>query len=96
MDDTVVNPQNTLMIYLDWAATALPDPDIMRAMTDNATKYSGNPSSPYPAGKAAKAALDDARSRSAAVLGCEAEQLEHPSVTKPPATVINMLSPIVG
>lgn len=63
------------MIYLDWAATAPPDPEIMAAMASAAVEYSGNPSSPYPAGKAAKAALEDARVRCAAVLGCGPEQL---------------------
>ena len=63
------------MIYLDWAATAPPDPEIMAAMAEAAVEYYGNPSSPYPAGKAARAVLDDARARCAAVLGCRAEQL---------------------
>ena len=63
------------MTYLDWAATAPPDPDIMAAMAGAAVEFSGNPSSPYPAGKAARAALDDARARCAAVLGCKSEQV---------------------
>ncbi len=63
------------MTYLDWAATALPDPQVIEAYARAAVEYSGNPSSPYPAGKAARSALEDARARSAAVLGCRSEQL---------------------
>ncbi|MDF1569497.1 MAG: cysteine desulfurase family protein [Spirochaetaceae bacterium] len=63
------------MTYLDWAATALPDPHIMQAMADTAVNFPGNPSSPYPSGKEAKAALEDARARCAAVLGCSPGQL---------------------
>lgn len=63
------------MTYLDWAATALPDPDIMQAMAHTAVKFPGNPSSPYPSGKEAKASLEDSRARCAAVLGCGPGQL---------------------
>ncbi len=63
------------MTYLDWAATAPPDPDVIAAYASAAVEYYGNPSSPYPAGKAARGALEDARARCAAVLGCRSEQL---------------------
>ena len=63
------------MTYLDWAATAPPDPEVIEAYAKAAVEYPGNPSSPYPAGKAARAALEDARARCAAVLGCRADQL---------------------
>ena len=63
------------MTYLDWAATAPPDPDIITLQAEAALEFPGNPSSPYPAGKAAKAALEEARERCAAVLGCRPDQL---------------------
>ncbi len=63
------------MTYLDWAATAPPDPEIMRLMADAAVEYSGNPSSPYPLGKKAKTVLEEARNRCAAVLGCASGSL---------------------
>ena len=63
------------MTYLDWAATAPPDPEVIEAMAHAALEFSGNPSSPYPAGKAARSALEDGRTRSARVLGCLPEQL---------------------
>jgi len=44
-------------------------------MAETALEFYGNPSSPYPVGKAAKAALEEARSRAAQVLGCDAHQL---------------------
>ncbi len=63
------------MIYLDWAATAIPDPEVIEIYARAAVELAGNPSSPYPAGKAARRALEDARARSAAVLGCRPDQL---------------------
>ncbi|MCK5736183.1 MAG: aminotransferase class V-fold PLP-dependent enzyme, partial [Spirochaetaceae bacterium] len=63
------------MTYLDWAATAPVDPDVIEAYARAAVEYSGNPSSPYPSGKAARSALEDARARCAGVLGCRPEQL---------------------
>ena len=63
------------MIYLDWAATARPDPAIIDAMAAAALEYPGNPSSPYPEGKAARAALEEARQRCADVLEVAPETL---------------------
>jgi cysteine desulfurase len=53
------------MGYFDWAATAVADPDVL------AEAPFGNPSSKHAAGRAAKTAYDDARSRCARVLGVE-------------------------
>jgi cysteine desulfurase len=50
--------------YFDWAATALPD------SVEEVAPF-GNPSSRYGEGRAARAALDDARARCAAVLGVD-------------------------
>jgi len=63
------------MVYLDWAASAPPDFEILEQMARNASKYFGNPSSFHNAGKAAKAALDAARLDCARVLNCDAGQL---------------------
>ncbi len=63
------------MTYLDWAATAPPDPEVIKAYARAAVEYPGNPSSPYLAGKAARSALEDARARCAAILGCRPAQL---------------------
>lgn len=57
------------MIYLDWAASAPPEPAALAAAADTAVSCPGNPSSPHPAGRAASAALEDARRRLAACLG---------------------------
>lgn len=55
-------------IYLDWAATAPPDPGILQAQANAAVESFANPSSAHAPGKAAKAALDEARRRVAACL----------------------------
>ncbi|MCL2070437.1 MAG: cysteine desulfurase [Treponema sp.] len=56
--------------YLDWAATAIP----MVLTEENGLTY-GNPSSVHGEGRMAKAALESARSRCAAVLGVPAKKL---------------------
>ncbi|MDR1095454.1 MAG: aminotransferase class V-fold PLP-dependent enzyme [Spirochaetaceae bacterium] len=54
--------------YFDWAATAVADPALsMNVLFGNAPF--GNPSSKHAAGRAAKAAYEEARSRCAGVLG---------------------------
>lgn len=53
------------MIYLDWAATAPPLPEALRAAAD----WHANPSSPHPRGRQAAAALASARERLAGALG---------------------------
>ncbi len=50
-------------IYLDWAATAPPDPDIMRIALEFSLKAYGNPSSKYWLGKEARQALEESRLR---------------------------------
>ncbi|MCX7031562.1 MAG: aminotransferase class V-fold PLP-dependent enzyme [Spirochaetes bacterium] len=56
------------MIYLDWAASAPPEPSALAAVTATAASHA-NPSSPHPAGRAAAAALENARRRICALLG---------------------------
>lgn len=66
-----LNPE----LYFDWAATAVPDQDILRAALLKSLECWGNPSSVHAAGKAARAALEKAREKCAGVLGCEPRQI---------------------
>lgn len=59
--------------YLDWAATALPDPAIFTEATEIALAAFGNPSSVHSDGKKAALLLDEARKRCARVLGIKPE-----------------------
>src|ERR671921_120697 len=61
MDDT---------IYLDHAATTPLDQDVLAAMLPYFTERYGNPSSIYRFGQESRAAIDQARSSCARVLGC--------------------------
>ena len=56
-------------IYLDYAATTPVRPEVLRAMESFWAETYGNPSSLHAAGRAARAALDDARARIAGLLG---------------------------
>ncbi|MDR0403997.1 MAG: cysteine desulfurase [Treponema sp.] len=58
--------------YFDWAATAIPGPPPREG---SAFPYYGNPSSPHAEGREARKALEEARSRCAAVLGVRREEL---------------------
>ena len=58
-------------VYLDHAATTPVDPDVVAAMLPYLTANAGNASSLYLEGRQARAALDDARERVAAVLACD-------------------------
>ena len=62
-------------IYLDWAATALPDKEIIQTAVDMALETFGNPSSPHRRGKEAAALLSAERKNTAAALGTIPEQL---------------------
>lgn len=66
-----VNPE----LYFDWAATAIPDQDILEAALKESLESWANPSSVHAAGKEARAALEKARSDCAAVLGVQAKQI---------------------
>ena len=63
------------MIYLDNNATTQLDPAVVEEMTPFLTKYYGNPSSGYQFGAHARKAIDVARARVAAMLGCEASEI---------------------
>ncbi len=62
-------------VYLDWAATAPPDPLFLDIMHETATRYYGNPSSVHRAGTDAAAIMEEARARLARGLGCLPETL---------------------
>ena len=63
------------LIYADNAATTPVYPEVISAMAPVFETAWGNPSSLHSKGREAKALLDDARSRIAAVLGCEAGEI---------------------
>lgn len=63
------------MTYFDHNATAPLHPAAKRAWLEAADKFVGNPSSPHRVGARADAALEDARERLAAILGCQPAQL---------------------
>ncbi|MGD9022568.1 MAG: cysteine desulfurase family protein [Deltaproteobacteria bacterium] len=59
------------MIYLDHNATTPVAPEVAQAMEPYWQDQFGNPSSGYPLGRAAKRALEEARSQVAKLLGCQ-------------------------
>jgi cysteine desulfurase len=66
--------ETPIRYYFDWAATAVPDPFGKYIEKIENTPF-GNPSSRHAEGRAAREALEDARSRCARVLGVSPEQL---------------------
>ncbi|MBR3544358.1 MAG: cysteine desulfurase [Treponema sp.] len=66
-----VNPE----LYFDWAATAIPDQDILETALKESLAAWANPSSVHAAGKEARSALEKARSDCASVLGVQAKQI---------------------
>jgi cysteine desulfurase len=62
-------------VYLDHAATTAVDPRVVEAMLPYWTERYGNPSSIYAQGRQAHKALDDARGRVAALLGCHQDEI---------------------
>ncbi|MCX7868905.1 MAG: aminotransferase class V-fold PLP-dependent enzyme [Terrimicrobiaceae bacterium] len=61
--------------YLDHNATTPVAPEVFEAMVPFLTGEFGNPSSAYPLGKRAAAAIAEARERVAALAGCEPEEV---------------------
>lgn len=57
------------MIYLDWASTSPPDAAILAGADETAATFFGNPSSSHALGAAARAELEDGRSRLERCLG---------------------------
>ena len=62
-------------VYLDYNATTPLDPRVLEAMTPYFKEGFGNPSSIHSYGSAAKAALDEAREKTAALLGAGAREI---------------------
>ncbi|HYO29985.1 MAG TPA: aminotransferase class V-fold PLP-dependent enzyme, partial [Thermomicrobiales bacterium] len=62
-------------IYLDHAATTPLDPDVLAMMVPYLTERFGNPSSVYRLGQEARAAIDEARTLVARVLGCDPSEI---------------------
>jgi cysteine desulfurase len=60
-------------IYLDYAATAPPRPEVLEAMRP--FEDCANPSSLHAEGRRARAAVDDARARIAAILRCKPREI---------------------
>jgi cysteine desulfurase len=63
------------IIYLDHAATTPVDPRVVEAMLPYFSQHYGNASSIYALGRAAHKALDEAREKIAAILGCRPTEL---------------------
>jgi cysteine desulfurase len=62
-------------IYLDYNATTAIDPRIASEMWPFITEHFGNPSSTHSFGSSAKMAMEQARSRVAALLGCQPAEI---------------------
>ena len=62
-------------IYLDYAATAPMLPEVMDAMLPFFCECYGNPSAVYGEGREARKAVEEARRKTAAVLGAEAREI---------------------
>ena len=62
-------------IYLDWAATAPPDPEILEQSGRIARTHYANPSAVHKAGREAERLLCECRQRMAALLGCEPAEI---------------------
>ena len=62
-------------IYLDYAATTPPHPDVVETMMPYFTDAFGNPSSSYSYGQEAKAAVEKARYKVATLIGAHSEEV---------------------
>jgi cysteine desulfurase NifS/selenium donor protein len=62
-------------VYLDYNATTPIDPAVAAAMLPYLYDHFGNPSSAHAFGSAARRAVEDARARVAALLGCRSEEV---------------------
>lgn len=65
----------TDLIYLDHNATTPTAPEVRAAMDEALASLWGNPSSAHPAGRAARAAVEQAREEVALLLGCRADEV---------------------
>src|SRR3954454_22118395 len=63
------------LVYLDNNATTKPAPEVVAEMTPYLTEWYGNPSSVHRFGQRARQAIDEARARIAALVGCADSEL---------------------
>jgi cysteine desulfurase len=63
------------IVYLDNNATTLVDPAVVEEMLPFVTHHYGNPSSGYAFARTARKAVDEARQRLAAAIGCEPAEI---------------------
>jgi len=70
-----VNPNPDRTTYLDWAASAPPEPAALEEAREVSARYFANPSSPHRAGKSAEDRLAAARAQCAASLGVEPKEI---------------------
>jgi cysteine desulfurase len=68
-------PATMTPIYLDHIAAAKPHPDVVAAMLPWLTEEFGNPMSLHRFGERPRAAVEEARARVAALLGCDPREL---------------------
>jgi cysteine desulfurase len=66
---------NRAVVYLDYNATTPLAPEAMEAMLPYLREHYGNPSSIHGAGRATRAAIDEARDRMALLLGARAHEV---------------------
>lgn len=69
------NEERSVFVYADNAATAPVMPQAVEALLPYLYEAWGNPSSLHAKGRAAKAAIRDARERISAIIGCEPDEL---------------------
>ena len=74
-EDIRMSGMNVSTTYLDHAATTPMDPVVFDAMRPFFLESYGNPSSLHGVGRSAREALDGARKRVAAVLGCRTDEV---------------------
>jgi len=65
----------TDLIYLDWAASAPPEPAALEEAREVSLRYFANPSSPHLAGRRAEEKLVEARARFAGTLGVQPREI---------------------
>ena len=63
------------MIYLDWAASAPPDPEALDEARNVSLQLFGNPSSPHAAGREARERLEQERGRLARCIGADPREI---------------------
>jgi cysteine desulfurase len=63
------------MMYLDWAASAPPEPEAIEAARETSHAFFANPSSPHGAGREAGEKLEETRGRFARLLGVEPREI---------------------